>query len=318
MKGNKKSSLCSFCGEREAIYFRPYSGEKLCRKCFINSIYRRVRTAISRYKMFELDDRIGVALSGGKDSLVLLHILSEIEERYPKSEVVAISIDEGIEHYRDEALEIARRACRKLGVPHRVFSFKSLYGYTLDEIVESLEGMKERLSPCSYCGVLRRKALNVAAREIDVDKLALAHNLDDEAQTAILNLMHGDVLRLARVSPSTRITHPKFVKRVKPLCLVPEKETTLWAYLKNIDFQINPCPYAGEALRNDIRQALNRWEVKHPGIKYTIFNSSQRILKMLEEKIESIKLRECILCGEPTSSRICSACKLLESIRNKT
>jgi len=310
-------SKCSVCGEREAIYFRAYSGERLCKRCFIDSVRRKVRVAISTYKMFEPDDRIGVALSGGKDSLVLLHILSEIEERFPNSEVVAISIDEGIKDYRDEALRIARDACKKLGIPHRIFSFKDLYGYTLDEMVQALRGSGGGLTPCAYCGVFRRKALNLAAREMGVDKLALAHNLDDEAQTAILNLIHGDVLRLLRVTPSVKVRHPKFVQRVKPLCLVPEKETTLWAYLNKIEFQSSPCPYAGEALRNDVRQTLNRWEVKHPGIKYTIFHSSQRLVRLLEASLGEVELNECEVCGEPTSGRICKACKLLQRLKGK-
>jgi len=306
---------CSICGEREAIYFRAYSGEYLCRRCFIDSIRRKVLMAISTYKMFEPDDRIGVALSGGKDSLVLLHILNEIEERFPNSEVVAISIDEGIKDYRDEALRIARDACKNLGVTHKVLSFKELYGYTLDEIVQRLRASGEGLTPCAYCGVLRRKALNLAARETAVDKLALAHNLDDEAQTAILNLIHGDIFRLVRVAPSIKVRHPKFVQRVKPLCLVPERETTLWAYLNRIEFQSNPCPYAGEALRNDVRRALNRWEVKHPGIKYTVFHSSQKLVKLLEASLETVELKECEVCGEPTSGKVCKACRLLQRLK---
>lgn len=306
---------CSVCGEREAIYFRAYSGEYLCRRCFIDSVRRKVRMAISTYKMFEPDDRIGVALSGGKDSLVLLYILNEIEERFPKSEVMAISIDEGIKDYRDEALRIARDACRNLGITHNVLSFKELYGYTLDEIVQRLRRSGDGLTPCAYCGVLRRKALNLAAREMAVDKLALAHNLDDEVQTVILNLIHGAVLRLIRVAPSVKVRHPKFVQRVKPLCLVPEKETTLWAYLNRIEFQSIPCPYAGEALRNDVRQTLNRWEVKHPGIKYTVFHSSQRLVNLLEASLETVELKECEMCGEPTSGKVCKACKLLQRLK---
>ncbi|MFQ6053782.1 MAG: ATP-binding protein, partial [Candidatus Bathyarchaeia archaeon] len=146
--------------------------------------------AISRFNMFEFDNRIALGVSGGKDSLNLLGILAGIEERFPRAELIAVSIDEGVGGYRDEALRLAREACRGLGVEHRILSFRALFGLTMDEIVErKVEG----LSACSYCGVLRRRALNQAARDVEADRLATAHNLDDMAQTVLLNLMRGDL-----------------------------------------------------------------------------------------------------------------------------
>jgi len=201
---DKNVAVCTLCKRREAFYFRPYSGEKLCRKCFAESIETKVRATIAKYKMLEFDSKIAVAVSGGKDSVSLLHILAKIVEKdYPKASLTAITVDEGIRGYRDEALKIARKNCQELGVEHHVISFKELYGFTLDEIVKRLKQKKEKteLTPCAYCGVMRRKALNFLARKVGADKLATAHTLDDETQTILLNIFHGDILRIAREKP---------------------------------------------------------------------------------------------------------------------
>jgi len=264
--------------------------------------------------MFDLDDKIVMAVSGGKDSTSLLHILAKIERDYPKASLVAVTVDEGIKDYRDEALKIAAENCAKLGIEHQIVSFKELYGYTLDEIVEEKVKSKSELTPCSYCGVLRRKALNMVARKLNADKIATAHTLDDEVQTILLNIFHGDILRVAREKPITDEKHPKFVQKVKPFCEIPEKETALYAYIKKIRFQIRPCPYAQEALRNDMRVMLNRLEEKHAGMKFTIFKSLEKIRPALEKIAEKERLRECTECGEPTTERICKTCQMLKEL----
>jgi uncharacterized protein (TIGR00269 family) len=239
----------------------------------------------------------------------------KMERRHPTANLSAITVDEGIKGYRDEALKIATGHCKKLGVEHHVVSFRELFGFTFDRMVKRFRDSDEvKLTPCAYCGVLRRKALNVAAREIGADKLATAHTLDDETQTILLNIFHGDVLRIAKEKPVTDEVHPKLVPRVKPFCEIPERETALYAYVKGIRFQSNPCPYASEALRNDARRMLNMMEEKHPGIKYVVFKSIDKIRPALKEAANKEGLSECIECGEPTTDRVCRTCQLLKSI----
>ncbi len=257
-----------------------------------------------------------VAVSGGKDSVTLLHILAKIEKSFPDVVFCAGTVDEGIRDYRDEALRLAERNCRMLGVDHVVTSFKELFGYELDEIVELIRRRGENgLTPCSYCGVLRRKALNIMARDAGVDKLVTAHNLDDETQTMLLNVVHGDPMRIARSKPVLNVIHPKLVQRVKPLCMVPEKEVVLYAYLKGIEFQCIDCPYAQTALRNDIRDMLNRMEHKHAGTLFTVFRSMEKIRPALEAFAEEVKLHDCKLCGEPTVGDVCRACEMLQELK---
>lgn len=306
---------CSVCRRNEAFYFRVYSGEKLCRKCFLGSVENKVRATISKHRMFEMDDRIAVAVSGGKDSVSLLHILSKIEAVFPKTTLKAITVDEGIKGYRDEAIKSAAKNCSKLGVEHLTVSFKDLFGYSLDEITRKTR--TEKLTPCAYCGVLRRRALNVAARQIGANKIATAHTLDDEIQTFLLNIVHGDPSRTARSSSVFSPNYSGIVPRVKPLCEVMERESALYAYVKRVLFQEMPCPYAGEALRNDVRNTLNRLEEKHQGMKYTIYRSMEKVQQAMEATTEKTSLKECEECGEPTTGILCQTCLILRGLRQE-
>jgi uncharacterized protein (TIGR00269 family) len=265
--------------------------------------------------MFNFNDRIAVAVSGGKDSISLLHILAKMERQHPEASLVAVTVDEGIKGYRDEALQIAAANCQKLGITHHVVSFKKLFGFTLDQLMEKAQrkGRKE-LTSCAYCGVLRRRALNVAARDVEADKIATAHTLDDEVQTVLLNIFRGDLSRLAKEKPVTEEVHPLFVQKVKPFCEVPERESTLYAFVKNIRFQDVPCPYASEAMRNDVRSMLNRLEEKYAGTKFAVFKLMERVRPALAEVSEKEVFNECVECGEPASAGLCRACELLRQL----
>ena len=297
---------------------RTYSGEKLCSKCFTKSIEDKVKVTIARNKMFKPDDRIAVAVSGGKDSITLLRIMTKFEKLFPKASLCAVTVDEGIQGYRDEAIRLASEYCQKLGIEHFITSFKDLFNVQLDELVlllkKKIRTGNGALSPCAYCGVLRRRALNVVARQAKADKLALAHNLDDEVQTILLNIMHGDAPRIARVKPVLGESHPMFVPRVKPICEVLEREIAFYAYLRKTEFQSTPCPYAPTAMRNDIRQMLDRFEERHAGTKYTVFRSVEKIRPALEAAEKDTVLQLCKACGEPTVGETCKPCEMLRKI----
>lgn len=306
--------LCTSCKKRAAFFSRSYSGERLCKKCFVDSIESKVKNTINKYKMFRFDDKIAIALSGGKDSLSLLHILAKTEKNQQRSSIIAVIIDEGIQNYRDEALKIAISNCKQLGVEFKIVSFKDLYGLTLDEII-SRRKKNNRQSSCAFCGVLRRKAINYAARLVDADKVATGHTLDDEVQTILLNIFHGDSSRLIKSRPISDVVHSCFIQKVKPLCEILEKESTLYAYVKNIQFQNTPCPYASEAMRNDVRSMLNFMEQKHAGTKFTVFKTIEKIRPTLYKMDKKNHFRNCCKCGEPSSSNLCKACEMLNQVR---
>ena len=204
-------------------------------------------------------------------------------------------MDEGIKGYRDEALEIAASNCKKLEIPHHIVSFKELYGFTLDEMIfKAREKGQTELTACAYCGVLGRKAINAGARQVKANKIATGHTLDDEVQTVLMNIFRGDIARLAKEKPVTSEVHPLFVQKIKPFCEIPEKESALYAYVKKIAFQDTPCPYASEALRNDMRGMLNRMEEKHAGTKFTVSKAIERLRPALEETAKKEDFKVCV------------------------
>jgi cytoplasmic tRNA 2-thiolation protein 1 len=295
---------CSKCHERISFYYRPYSGERLCSTCFKASIKDKVQGTINRFEMLDHWSRVAVGVSGGKDSLTLLHILKEIEEGTHGSELIAITVDEGIKGYRDEALSIVERTCNSLGVEWRLVSFRDFFDATMDEIA----ARDRSLGACSFCGVLRRRALNEAAKQVNADRLATGHTLDDMAQSALLNLLRGDIGKMASLDPGG-FTSRGFIRRIKPLCEVPERETTLYAYIQGFELQITPCPYASEAMRGDARTFLGDMEARRPGTLFTTYSTA---LKLIPAATATEAMRTCRICGEPSVGDTCRVCQLME------
>ena len=298
---NTLSRSCTKCHIAPSVYHRPYSGERLCAACFNESLFERVKKTVGKYDMFEYDSRIAVGVSGGKDSLALLRLLHRLERDRPYAELVAVCVDEGVKGYRDEALSFAEKNCRELGVEMYTVGFKELFGETMDEIA----ARDRELGACSYCGVLRRRALDEAAKAMDADRLATGHNLDDMAQSVLLNVLRGDVVRMDAFHPGGQSLEG-FVRRVKPLCEVPERETTFYAYVNGLEFQSLPCPYAEEAMRSDVRRFLNRMEVRRPGTKFIVYQTGLKIRGRGDGGV----VGRCRVCGSPARGDLCRACEL--------
>lgn len=288
-----------------AVTYQPYSGAHLCSSHFIQDVERRVKYVIRQHRMVDQGDTIAVGLSGGKDSTVLLYILNRLFGQRPDITLIALSIDEGIVGYRQETLRHAKEFTLQLGVKHIITSFKDEYGETLDEIVAK-RGDK---GPCSYCGALRKHLLNKTAREAGATRLAVGHNLDDEAQTVVMNLLRGDVERLVRMAPGC--VQPGLVLRAKPLRNVPEREVALYALLNRLQVDFSECPYAYTAIRSEVRDMLNDFEVNHPGTKYAVLRSLDKLAGPLRHEFPQKILTRCQICREPTAGAICQSCRLL-------
>ena len=304
---------CSKCG-KSAIYLRRYTSEHLCGACLVQTTIDRVRKTINRHKMLNDNDRIAVAISGGKDSAVLLHILHTIESAYPTSEIVPVTIDEGIQGYRNEALESARELSRSLDLTLEVLSFEELIGYSLDEIVKRRGATA--LGACSYCGVFRRRALNTAAQNLEADVIATGHNLDDEAQTVIMNILRGDSARIARTNVPRNLSVEGFVSRIKPIIEITERDVVAYAHYLKLPYHDVPCPYAEEAYRNDVRTFLNEMEHKRPGTLLATLRSSESMTSAFRQTSSKWEFTLCEKCNSPSPSKLCKACEMLESIRS--
>lgn len=301
---------CDKCG-REAVTFVRYSGRHLCAEHFVDLFERRVKKEIPKQVSLERGDVVGVAVSGGKDSMVMLSILSSIFNEKNGIELHCISIDEGIEGYRPPSLDIVRSFCRERGVPYHERSFRELGGLTMDAVAP----VSGDSSPCTYCGVFRRKLMNDEARRIGARYLATGHNLDDMCQTVMMNFVRGDLERMARLGPHDRV-RPGLVPRFYPLRTVPEKESLLYSILKPVPHWDGECPYWKEALRNEYRDVVDGLEDRSPGSKYSILSSYDKMRPMLAEAFPPSDVRFCA-CGEPCNGARCKACEYEETLRRR-
>lgn len=298
---------CDRC-ENQAAYTRKYSGEKLCSECFSNSILRKTAKTISRYNMIKHNELVAVAVSGGKDSLALLNIINQMAATH-NFRIKAITIDEGIPDYRNEALEIVKTFCAKLNVEHKVFSYKELFDLTLDEALD-LRG-NEKTSSCSICGTLRRRAIDHAAKDIGADVIATGHNLDDTLQTFVINMLSGDTTKIGWMDPDTSTNT---LRKIKPFCEIYESEIVFYAFTNDIPFQTEPCPHMNEGIRTEIREFLNSLEGKHSGIKNNLYQSIIKVSQIVKNTNHKQKII-CIKCGNECTGEICSVCNMVLKLK---
>ncbi len=274
----------------------------LCIEHFTKDFEGRAKKTIRQHKWISSGDRIAVAMSGGKDSSAVLYFLRKIFGKRPDIEIFALTIDEGIKGYRDPSAVF--KIAESQGVKCHTASFHEHFGITLDEIVKE----KGDRNSCSYCGVLRRQILNAYARELGATKIAMGFNLDDEAQSVMMNVLRGDSERLLRKQSPVE----GFIPRIKPFSSIPEREVALYADLYIEEFEERGCPYSHNALRADVREVLNDYNYRHPSTKYAL-------LKLGDELKEgtcsdSTKISRCSVCGEPVFGE-CHTCRILNDLK---
>lgn len=301
---------CSKCNH-SAVTFIRYSGAHLCKRHFSEFFERRVKKELRRQAHLQDDKVIALAVSGGKDSMVMMHVLNGILGKRKDLTLHAITVDEGIDGYRSESLEFTRKNCKELEIEHNIVRFKDMVGVTMDGIA----GRPIQTTPCSYCGVIRRKALNTFSKKIGATKLATGLNLDDTAQSILMNFARGDVARLARLGPHKRVQEG-LVPRIQPLRTIPEKECYLYAMLNNIEFHDGECPYSDRALRGKYRNIINSLESDTPGTRHALLSSHDAISDALAKSFPPAQLNRCNECGEPTLDMVCKACGMVGDLNN--
>ncbi len=309
---------CDACGEAEARVAQRHTGRALCSRCFREDLLRRLGEEVERYRMFSPSERVLLALSGGKDSFVLLDLVKEVHD---PGRMGIVTVIEGVEGYNraDDVAWIADVA-RSYGIDLHVASFKEFAGLGLDELVSLDRSRGLKTSPCTYCGVLRRRIINHYARTLGYDRVLTAHNLDDEVQTYVMNLLRGDRVRLIQGHPLSPTLSRYFVKRVKPLRKIYEWETAVYAFMRGFKFQETECPYIRfrPTLRAVVRDYLYEVERARPGSLLRILEAVDRYVEreLLPEASRLGELPQCSVCGSPTaySRRTCVLCDLLQKI----
>lgn len=255
----------------------------------------KVKQAISDFNLLDKNDKICVAVSGGKDSVVLLYLLKKFGYN-----VSGLAIDEGIRGYRSLTLDFLEVFCAERNIPLVVESFKRETGKELDEMVH--EG-----PACNYCGTFRRFMLNKYSRGFD--KVATGHNLDDESQAVLMNLFKAQTELFDRQGPITREIDG-FTQKIKPLYYLLEKEILAYAFLMGFDVPFVECPFARLSFRSRVRDFINCEESLKPGLKENIVSN---FLKLKKRSSGKILTNSCEMCGFPSEGAVCKACRLKAS-----
>jgi len=326
---------CDKCGE-PAVVHAAYSGLHMCESHFRRSVEKRVRRRVREDSLVPDDatpadpETWVVGLSGGKDSVVLTQILQDTFAEDPRIGLVALSIHEGIEGYRDESLAACEALTADLDLRHEVVSYAEEFGVRMDDVVAE---DPENMAACAYCGVFRRDVLERYAERLGADKLLTGHNLDDEAQTALMNVFEGDVAQMAShfdaslgpfeptgEGPTERARREQdhHVPRAKPLRDVPEKEVALYAHLRDLPAHITECPHAEEAYRGEIQELLLEMEERHPGTRHSVMAGYEKLAALaaaaLDDTEDDPDFGSCDECGAPTAREVCRKCGLLDAL----
>ncbi len=299
---------CDHC-EGPAIVWQRYSGAHLCGRHLQASVEKRARKELSRQVDFPRGARIAVAYSGGKDSTVALHLLADLRETRPDLELVAVTIDEGIADYRPAGVEVTRTVTRELGVEHHVKRTKDFAGVDVDEI----HALEPEMGQCSFCGVFRRRLMNDFSKEVGATHLVTGHNLDDVAQSVLMNLASANLDKLLKLGPHP-VTKEGLVPRLLPLRTIPETEVYLYAVVRGLRWHDAECPYAEGALRRVYRDALYALEEARPGTRHSLVRVHDELRPLLAARDGPKPMLECVTCGEPTSGPRCKACEFRERL----
>jgi len=298
---------CRKCGGTASLELRRHNAA-FCAEDFVEFFRNQVREAIRKHRMFTREERVLVAVSGGKDSLALWDVL--IDEGY---DTTGLYLDLGIFDYSVESRAKCETFAARRGVPLIVTR-------VADEVGAGVPVIKQvtRRPPCSGCGLSKRYLMNRAALEHGLPVVATGHNLDDEAATLFGSVMHWQMDSLPRQSPALAATHPKLVRRVKPLYRLSERETAAFAFIRRIDYIVEECPFAVGATSIAHKQILDRMEDASPGAKHNFLFGFLDKARAAFERAEGVALQECTRCGQVTTSTVCAFCKLADQVKRAT
>jgi uncharacterized protein (TIGR00269 family) len=297
---------CRRCRAPEVVIELRRHNAAFCRDCFFHHVREQVRRAIDDFAMFETHERVLVAVSGGKDSLGLWDLLLDLGYHAD-----GLYLGLGIGEYSDESVQYVRAFAAERGAHLIEVDLPSDHGFDIPTAARVT-----RRVPCSACGLSKRHLFNSAAREGGYDVIATGHNLDDEAAVLLGNVLRWDADYLGRQLPVLPAADG-FVKKVKPLVKLGERELAAYCVLRGIDYQVEECPNAIGNKHLGYKEALNAIEDQSPGSKNAFYfgflaRAADRFAG--ESAASREDLAECPRCGSPTTGEVCAFCKLVQRV----
>ncbi len=301
------ASKCKVC-RQPAIIDLPRHNAHFCAEHFRDLCRRQVLKAIDKFDMLTKDDRVLVAVSGGKDSLAVWDLLIDLGYQAD-----GLYVGLGIGDYSDTSAEYARRFASERGLKLIEISLRGEYGYDVPTAAKATKRV-----PCSACGISKRHLFDKAALDGDYTVLVTGHNLDDEAAVLFGNTLRWDVEYLARQLPVLPARNG-FPKKVKPLIRLTEREMAAWCIVRGIDYIVDECPMAAGNKHLAYKAALNAIETESPGSKAAFYlNFLENMAPVLAAAVVSgssasgsESLHACSSCGAPTTGDICAFCNIV-------
>lgn len=306
----KSLGVCGRCHAEKAKVRLNYARLSLCESCFIKFVERKVARTVNEYHMIEKNDKILIAISGGKDSAALLHITKRV---IPEVEVVCLHIDLGIAGFSEECRKKAEELAKFENVELKIVDLESLLGYRLDELA------LRRRKICSLCGLVRRYILNYYGLAYGATKIATGHNLDDAVAILWDFYVKGDLLEALKFQPITKLIHPKAIPRIKPLIELTDFELKVYVDIKALPYTSIQCSLGRDSKLNKRKKLIETIETMYPAFKHTFFKSHvKRVSPSLSNLLASttINWRSCLKCGMPSKEELCSMCRLKEGLKN--
>jgi uncharacterized protein (TIGR00269 family) len=283
----------------------------LCKEHYLEWIPEQTERFIKKYVMFTREEKILVAVSGGKDSLTLWDILVRLGYQ-ADGLYIGLGIDEGI-GYSSNSHRLTQKFADEHGLKLHAVDVEKEYGQPVPVLADITRRGKGR--PCSVCGLTKRHVMNRIARDLGYAVLATGHNLDDEAAVLFgntLNWLGEYLLRQGPVLPES----PGLARKVKPLCRFYEREMAAYALLRGIEYIYEECPFAKGSKTIYYKELLNQLETEIPGAKLSFYLKFLEVRKqglfVAQDRVQA-QLSPCPNCGQPTSAPgLCSFCRLME------
>ncbi|RLB12260.1 MAG: hypothetical protein DRG39_02355 [Deltaproteobacteria bacterium] len=297
---------CRICKKEAFIHLR-YANLPLCKEHFVSRTESVVQEAINKFRMFSRKDKLLVAVSGGKDSLALWHIIAKLGYNAD-----GIHIDLGLGEFSRLSSKISRDFAEKHGLYLHMLSINEELGASIHSLVK-----KRYEKPCSFCGAVKRYILNKASYELGYDVLITGHNLDDESARLLGNVLNWDEEYIYHQYPVLP-KEGKMVKKVKPLVFISRKELASYCEAEGIEHIKIACPYATGARSLVLTDIMEQIESRYPATKLRFVKGFYKLRDRFMPP-EKVILYECPDCGMPTSSeRLCRFCRIKNGVKHDT
>lgn len=227
----------------------------------LQQVMSLTRKAVDDYHMIDEGDKIAIGISGGKDSLTLLHALNGLKRFYPhKFDIVAITVDLGFKNINFERI---KAMADEMNIPYHIVSTD------ISQII--FEDRKES-NPCSLCAKMRKGALNQLAKELGCNKIAYAHHKDDVVETMMMSFIYEG--RIHTFSPKTYLDRMDLTV-IRPLMYMNEADVIGFVNKAELPVLKSACPVDGYTKREYVKQLIKDINAETPGVKDRMFSAIQ-------------------------------------------